>query len=108
MAKEDLLKQALQNRNRNGAEAKQNRKSAVETIATGEDTKPDFKKLAEKLEAEKEERVGENVGFTKDTIYIRDDLYAAMQALCDKMGDKKKHVNAAYELYLEKIYKERM
>lgn len=110
MAKNDILSKKLMEKSIWKEEAKQNQKrpSAVEAIATGEDTKPDFMKLAEKLEAEKEERVGENVEYTKDTIYIRNDLYAAMQALCTKQGDKKIRVNEAYELYLEKIYKEKM
>ena len=66
----------------------------------------DLSKIAEELQKRhEEEAVGENEGYIKDTIYIREDLYKAFQALCLKRGDKKKHANAAYEQYILNEYK---
>lgn len=103
----DLISERLKVLNQNNETLKNEKKqNVVEKIATGKEEKPDFMKMAETLEAKKVESVSKNQDYTKDTIYIRDDLYAAMQSLCTKAGDKKKHVNAAYEMYLTKKYKE--
>ena len=110
MAKNDLLGNRLKALNEQKEALKQERPDVVQNIATGaaaEEEKPDFMKMAEALEAQKGERVSANEGFTKDTIYLKNDLYAAMQALCDKQGAKKAHVNAAYEMYLTHIYNEK-
>lgn len=106
MADKDLLAQRLKEMNKNKEALKQDKPSVVHTIATGEEEKPDFAKMAEALEAQKEEKVSKLDNAVKDTIYIQEDLYRAMQAICVKQGDKRKHVNAAYEMYLTKIYKE--
>lgn len=66
----------------------------------------DLSAIAEELQKRhEEEAIGENEGYIKDTIYIREDLYKAFQALCLKRGDKKKHANAAYEQYILNEYK---
>ena len=104
--KNDLLNQRLKEIVKDKNEVEGNKPGVVNTIVTGEEEKPDFMKMAAELEAQKEERVSENLGYTKDTIYIRDDLFQAMQALCAKQGDKKKFVNQAYEEFLTKKYKE--
>lgn len=106
--KNDLLNQRLEEIKKSKEESDKNKPGVVQSIVTGEEEKPDFMKMAAELEAQKEERVSENLGYTKDTIYIRDDLFQAMQALCTKQGDKKKFVNQAYEEFLTKVYKERM
>ena len=108
----DLLANRLKEINKNKEALKQqqeNKKSnVVETIASGDinHDKPDFDKMAEVLESKKEEAKSENDGYIKDTIYIRADLHKAMQALCNKQGDKKIRVNEAYEQYLTRVYKE--
>lgn len=102
----DLIANRLKQMNENKESLKQ-KPNVVESIATGKEEKPDFMKMAEALEAQKGERVSENSEYTKDTIYIRNDLYYAMQALCDKQGAKKKLVNQAYEEFLTKIYREK-
>lgn len=111
MGKNDLLGNRLKTLQEQNKALKQERPDVVQNIASGavaaEEEKPDFMKMAEALEAQKSERVSENEGYTKDTIYIRNDLYAAMQALCDKQGAKKAHVNAAYEMYLTHVYNEK-
>lgn len=107
MANKDLISERLKKMNEDKAALKEGKPNVMQTIATGEEEKPDFMKMAEVLEAQKEENVSALQGATKDTIYIRDDLYAAMQAICVKQGDKRKHVNAAYEMYLTHIYKQK-
>lgn len=101
----DLIAERLRRMNENNESLKPESKSVIDKIATGKEEKPDFEKMAEVLEAQKDPK-SENDGYVKDTIYIREDLYKAMQALCVKQGDKKFRVNSAYEMYLTKIYKE--
>ena len=102
----DLISERLKQMNESKETLKQDKPNVVDSIATGKESKPDFAKMAEVLEAQKEDRKSENDGYIKDTIYIREDLYKAMQALCNKQGEKKTRVNAAYEMYLTKVYKE--
>ena len=67
----------------------------------------DLVAIAEEFKRRNEElATGANEGFTKDTIYIEDSLYIAMQALCLSRGDKKKHVNNAYRDYILKMHKQ--
>ena len=63
------------------------------------------KELAERQKAVTEQK-GLNDGYTKDTIYIRDDLYAAFNALCVERGDKKRYANEAIEDFIKKKYAE--
>lgn len=109
MGKNDLLGNRLKTLQEQNKALKQERPDVVQNIASGaaaEEEKPDFMKMAEALEAQKEERKSELDGFTKDTIYIRSDLYNALQALCTRQGDKKRLVNQMYEEFLTKKYKE--
>lgn len=103
----DLISERLKAMNESKEELKQEKPNVMQTIATGEtEEKPDFEKMAEVLEKQKEEQKSELDGFTKDTIYIRSDLHSALQALCVKQGDKKRLVNQMYEEFLTKKYKE--
>lgn len=105
----DLISERLKAMNTDKEQLKQEKPNVMQTIATGEvEEKPDFEKMAEVLESQKIEKVSENQGYIKDTIYIREDLYKAMQALCVKQGDKKTYVNMAYENFLTQEYKRRM
>lgn len=105
-SKNDLLNERLKAVQKEKEAAESGKPGVVNTIVTGEEEKPDFMKMAEVLETKKEERVSENEFYQKDTIYIRKDLFNAMNALCEKQGDKKKFVNQAYEEFLAKKYKE--
>lgn len=105
-SKNDLLSERLKAVQKEKEADEKNKPGVVNTIVTGEEEKPDFIKMAEVLEAQKEERVSENSEYTKDTIYIRTDLFNALQALCVKQGDKKRLVNEMYEEFLTKKYKE--
>lgn len=107
MANKNLIAERLKAMNESKDELKQdNKPNIVQNIATGKEEKPDFEKMAEVLEAQKEEKVSENSEYTKDTIYIRNDLFKAMNALCVRQGDKKRLVNQMYEEFLTKKYKE--
>ena len=106
MAGKDLLADRLKEMNKKREELKHEKPNVVDTIATGNEEKPDFIKMAEVLESKKEEKVSENSAYTKDTIYIRNDLFKAMNALCVRQGDKKRLVNQMYEEFLTKKYKE--
>ena len=107
MASKDLITERLKQMNESKETLKKDKPNVVESIATGKEEKPDFMKMAEALEAQKGEKVSLLDNAVKDTIYIRKDLYSAMQSLCQKQGDKRKHVNAAYEMYLTHIYNQR-
>jgi hypothetical protein len=106
MAKnKDLIAERLKAMNESKEELKQQEKaSVIDNIATGKEDKPDFMKMAGALEAQKLASVNDE--YIKDTIYIRADLFNFLQSLCKVPGDKKYHVNRAYEMYLTQIYKE--
>lgn len=103
----NLIADRLKKINEDNESLKNDKPNVVDNIVTGKEEKPDFMKMAEVLEEKKRKEPGKNENYTKDTIYIRDDLYRAMQSLCINQGDKKYHCNAAYELYLSKIYNEK-
>ena len=68
--------------------------------ASGE---PNFAEIAEKLEQRKEQQPkGQNAGYVKDTIYIREDIFRSFNALCTERGDKKKFVNQALADFVQK------
>ena len=105
MSNKDLIAERLKAMNEGKKALKQDKPNVVQNIATGEEEKPDFEKMAAVLATQREEK-SVNDGYQKDTLYIRRDLFNALQALCSVPGDKKHHVNAAYEMYLTKIYKD--
>lgn len=102
----DLLKKRLKELNENKKETKSNKPDVVNTIVTGKEEKPNFSDIASAFEERKIKlKDGAKNGYVKDTIYIRKDLWDAMQALCIEKGDKKHHVNAAYEDYISKMHR---
>ncbi len=79
----------------------------VNKIMNQEEETVDMKAIAEALqEQNKEKAPGLNEGYTKDTLYIEDDIYKAFNALCVNRGDKKKFVNEALKDFVLKKYKE--
>lgn len=66
----------------------------------------DMKKIAEELKKQHVEPESLNAGHRKATFYIREDLYAAYEALCKERGDRKRIINEALEEYIVKRYKE--
>lgn len=75
---------------------------------THEDTgEPDFSEIAKKLEERKaQEAKGENDGYVKMTIYIREDIAASFNALITKRGQQKEFANQAFKDFVAKKVRE--
>ena len=72
-----------------------------------ESGEPDFTEVAKKLQEKKEQEAkGENVGHVKMTIYIREDVAAAFNALCTKRGQQKEYANQALQDFVQKKVRE--
>lgn len=72
-----------------------------------DDGEPDFAEIARKLEERQAaEKKGENEGYTKMTIYIRDDILAGFNALITKRGQQKEFANQAISDFVLKKIKE--
>lgn len=71
------------------------------------DGETDFSKLAEKLEERKaKEAKGENEGHVKMTIYVREDIAKAFNALITKRGQQKEFTNQALSDFIQKKSRE--
>ena len=85
----------------------QDKKKVIDGIANPEVEKPDFAKMAEELQARHEQKKHSvNDGYVKDTVYVREDLYRAFNALATKRGMKKELMNEAIADFVLKKYKE--
>lgn len=75
---------------------------------THEDSgEPDFTEIAEKLkERQAQEAKGENDGYVKMTIYIREDIAASFNALITKRGQQKEFANQALADFVAKKVRE--
>lgn len=79
----------------------------IEQLTHESDGGPDFTQIIEKLQQRKEEVAkGENEGYQKMTIYIRDDIADSFNALLTKRGDQKKFANIAFADFVKKKVKE--
>lgn len=79
----------------------------VEQLTHESDGERDFTEIAKKLEERKAlEAKGENEGYTKMTIYIRDDIAKSFSALITKRGQQKEYANQAFKDFIEKKIKE--
>lgn len=68
---------------------------------------PDFTEIAKKLEERKaQEAKGENEGYVKMTIYIREDIAASFNALITKRGQQKEFANQAFRDFVAKKIRE--
>lgn len=68
---------------------------------------PDFTEIAKKLEERKaQEAKGENEGYVKMTIYIREDIADSFNALITKRGQQKAFANEAFADFILKKSKE--
>ena len=71
------------------------------------DGSPDFSEIAKKLEKRKaQEAKGENDGFVKMTIYIREDIANSFNALITKRGQQKEFANQAFSDFIQKKARE--
>ena len=79
----------------------------VNQLTHHDDGEPDFTEIAKKLQERKElEAKGENEGYTKMTIYIRDDIAASFNALITKRGQQKEFANQAMADFVAKKIRE--
>lgn len=79
----------------------------VNQLAHEHDGKPDFSELAQKLqERQEKEAKGENENHVKMTMYIRQDIYDAFNALITKRGQQKEFTNQALSDFIQKKAKE--
>lgn len=86
------------------AEEQSNLVSQLTHEATGE---PDFAEIAKKLQERKaQEAQGENAGYVKMTIYIREDIAASFNALITKRGQQKEFANQALADFVAKKVRE--
>ena len=70
-------------------------------------TEPDFTEIAKKLEERQAaEKKGENEGFVKMTIYVRQDIAKAFSALITKRGQQKEFTNRALADFVAKKIRE--
>ena len=71
------------------------------------DGAPDFTEIAKKLEERKAmEAKGENEGYVKMTIYIREDIAKGFNALITKRGQQKEYANQALADFIQKKSRE--
>ncbi len=79
----------------------------VDQLTHKSDGEPNFADLARKLQQRQEQETkGENEGFVKMTIYIREDIAAAFSALVTKRGQQKEFANQALSDFVIKKAKE--
>lgn len=79
----------------------------VEQLTNESTGEPDFSEIAKKLkERKKKETKGENEGHVKMTMYIRQDIYDAFNALITKRGQQKEFTNQALSDFIQKKSKE--
>lgn len=105
MSKNEELKKRLEEMKKNNGQ-KSNAADMIGGIVSQEEEKTDFEKIAQELEAMKEEKKSVLTGTVKDTIYIDKPIHDAIKALCVKQGDKRRIVNEALSDYVKKRYKE--
>lgn len=79
----------------------------VNQLTHKSDGEPDFTEIAKKLEERKaQEAKGENEGYVKMTIYIREDIAAGFNALITKRGQQKEFANQAFADFVTKKIRE--
>ena len=68
---------------------------------------PDFAEIAARLKMRQaKEARGENDGYVKMTIYIREDIAEGFNALITKRGQQKEFANAAFADFIQKKARE--
>lgn len=81
--------------------------SLVDQLTNPEGGEPNFAEIAQKLrERQEQETKGENDGYEKMTIYIRQDIADAFNALSTKRGQKKEFANIALSDFVQKKIRE--
>lgn len=79
----------------------------VKQLTHEDDGQPDFSDIVSQLEQRKElEAKGENEGYAKMTVYVREDIYRAFNALITKRGQQKEFCNEALADFVMKKTRE--
>ena len=104
----DKLARLQREREEASAKAKEEDSAGLISQLTHEASgEPDFAEIAKKLEERKaQESKGENEGYVKMTIYVRQDISDAFNALITKRGQQKQFVNQALQDFVQKKIKE--
>lgn len=90
-----------------GNEKPEHKREVIHQIVHQEEDRTDFEQIAKELQQRhEEEKRSLNDNHIKDTIYIREDIYKAFNALCTERGLKKQYVNEAFEDFVKKKYRE--
>ena len=108
MSNKETMQERIERMKKEKEAAQNNNKTAIiSQLAHEQDATVDFEKIkAEFAKLQEERDPGANEGYTKDTIYIKDSIYEAFNALCVNRGDKKKYVNQAMQDFVLKKYRE--
>lgn len=81
--------------------------SLIDQLTHSDSGEPNFAEIARKLrERQEQETKGENDGFVKMTIYIREDIAEAFSSLVTKRGQQKEFANIALADFVQKKIKE--
>lgn len=81
--------------------------SLIDQLTHADSGETNFAEIARKLqERQEQETKGENEGYTKMTIYIRDDIAQAFSALVTKRGQQKEFANIALADFVQKKIRE--
>lgn len=104
--KTESVEERLERMKREKEAAKASAPSEIINNLTNE-AETDFSEIAKKLEERKAaEAKGENEGYQKMTIYVRDDIARSFNALITKRGQQKEFVNQALSDFIKKKAKE--
>lgn len=94
-------------REKEAAAAKSGTNELVGQLTHEDSVEPDFTKIAKELEERQAvEKKGENEGYVKMTIYVRQDIAKAFNALITKRGQQKEFTNQALSDFVAKKIKE--
>lgn len=81
--------------------------SLIDQLTHTSDGEPNFAEIARKLrERQEQETKGENDGYVKMTIYIREDIADAFSSLVTKRGQQKEFANIAFADFVQKKIRE--
>lgn len=98
---------ARMKRDKEAAKANSSSEEIVSQLTHESTGEPDFSEIARKLEERKaQEAKGENEGYVKMTIYIREDIAASFNALITKRGQQKEFANQAMADFVAKKIRE--
>ena len=79
----------------------------VDQLTHKSDGEPNFAEIARRLrERQEQETKGENDGYVKMTIYIREDIAEAFSSLVTKRGQQKEFANIALADFVQKKIRE--